>query len=205
MESRVEAQMLIDTLKSELKQQFRVVDELSATFNECNIQLKRRDQVVCLQTLKSKIMREILDIKEMESAAQMGSAGFAFLNAGTKFTFETLFLTAMGRRDAPRLAAKSAISKLGKTGPFGKVLVAIAKEGLPEDLKIIPVSRFARESKRTESEVEASWQHDGYLLMTPDQFTYLVDRVEQAVLDGSLCLPIGVNSLSLLIKLSKFG
>ena len=79
---------------------------------------------------------------------------------------------------------------MSKKFPFGNVLISIGKEGLPEDLKIIPVSRFARESNKTESEVETSLKHDGYLLMTPEVFAKVLEKVYSDILDGSVCLPL---------------
>ena len=190
MESITDFEIQIKAIGLELEQQEVAVDKLALAFSECDTQLCRHDQVVRLRILKSRIMREVEDIKRMESAAQMRSTGNAFLGAGAAFTFGSLFLAAKGRQDASRIGLKLAISTLGKTVPFGTVLIAMGKGGLPEDLTIIPVSRFARESNKTEPEVEVSLKHDGYLLMTPGQFAELLDKVEQAVFDGSVCLPL---------------
>ena len=94
------------------------------------------------------------------------------------------------RKDALLKGVKAANSVLNKKIPFGSVFVAIGKEGLPENVEVAPISRLARESNKTEPEVEASWKHDGYLLVTPEQFAELLDKVEQVVLDGSVCLPL---------------
>ena len=85
-----------------------------------------------------------------------------------------------------------ALAGFSKEIPYGRVLIAVGREGLPGDVSMVPVSCFARESNRTEPEVEASWKDDGYLLMAPEEFGELMDKVEQVVLDGSLSLPINI-------------
>ena len=196
METIADFVQWIKAMRSELGQQVIAVKKLALAFSEGDIQLVRHDQVVRLRILKSRIMREVEDIKRMESAAQMRSTGDAFLGAGAAFTFGSLFLAAKGRQDASRIGLKLAISTLSKTVPFGTVLIAVGKGGLPEDLTIIPVSRFARQSNKTEPEVEVSLKHDGYLLMTPQVFTQVLDKVKREVLDGSFSLPINIDKLT---------
>ena len=87
------------------------------------------------------------------------------------------------------------LSTLAREKPFGTVLIAVGKRGLPKDLKIIPVSRFARESNKTEPEVEMSWKHDGSLLMSLEEFAELLDKVEREILDGSASLPMAVDEV----------
>lgn len=70
------------------------------------------------------------------------------------------------------------------------------ENGLDTLLVGISVSRLARESNSSESEIKAGLKHDGYLLMTPEQFAELLDKVEQAVLNGSSSLPINIDKLN---------
>ncbi|MFC1982352.1 hypothetical protein ACFLV5_00965 [Chloroflexota bacterium] len=44
-----------------------------------------------------------------------------------------------------------------------------------------------------------SWKHGGYLLMTPEQFAELVDKVGREILDGSASLPVTGDELILLV------
>ena len=50
-------------------------------------------------------------------------------------------------------------------------------------------------SSRSASDIKTSLKDNGYLLITPEQFAELLDKMEQAVMDGSLCLLIagGLN------------
>ena len=200
METIASFEELIQTMRSELEQQTIALERLAIAFAGSDIQLIRHDQVARLRILKSRIMEEVQNIKRSESASQSSANTEALLSSGTAFIFGSLFMAQMGRQDALDIGSRMAELSLTKNIPFGLVLIAIGKEGLPEDLKIIPVSRFARESTKTEPEVEANWKHDGYVLVTPDQFAELLDKAAQAVLDGSLCLPTAVDELILLIS-----
>ena len=200
METVTDFEKWIREMRSELEQQTIALERLAIAFAGTDIQLIRRDQVARLRILKSRIMEEVQNTKRGESASQSSANTGALFRSGTALIFGSLFMAKMGRKDALDIGSRMAELSLTKNIPFGLVLIAIGKEGLPEDLKIIPVSRFARESTKTEPEVEASWKHDGYLLVTPEQFADLLDKAAWAVLDGSLCLPIAVDELILLIS-----
>ena len=66
---------------------------------------------------------------------------------------------------------------------------------MSEGLKIIPVSCFARELNKTEAEVEASLKGNGYLLMTPEVFAKILEKVEREILDGSVSLPMAIDEV----------
>ena len=118
-----------------------------------------------------------------------------FGKAPAAFIFGSLYTAATLHKDAYRTGLEQAGAVLSKTIPFGKVLICIGKRGLPDDLKIVPVSRFARESERTEPEVEMSWQQHGSRLMNPEEFAELMDKVGNEVLDGSASLPLTVDEV----------
>ena len=190
----------IKQLSLEVEQQTAAVSELAVSFADGAQRQVRNDQAILLRSLKTRIMWEVENIRRMELAAQSRDNNITlFGKAPAAFILGSLYTAATRHKDAYKTGVKLAGSVLSKEIPFGMVLIGIGKEGLPEDLKIIPASRFARESNKTEPEVETSWKDDGYLLMTPEQFAELLDKVEQAVLDGSLCLPMAVDELILLI------
>jgi len=196
METIADFIQLIEAMRSELGQQVIAVKRLAVAFAESDIQLIRHDQVARLRILESRIMGEVESIKRMESAAQIGSTKGALLGGWIAFTLGSLFMAARGRKDTSRIGLKLAISTLSKAVPFGTVLIAVGKGGLPDDIKVISLSCLARESNRSETEVEAGLEDNGYLLMTPEQFAELLDKVEQAVLDGFFSLPINIDKLN---------
>lgn len=199
METIADFILWIETIRSELGQQVIAAKKLAVAFNERDIQLIRYDQIVRLEVLKSRINKEVEGVEQMESAAQIGHTKGTLLNSGLTFALGSLFMNTIGHKDSLKIGVQMAGSVLSKTVPFGRVLIGIGKGGLPEDLKIINVSRFARESNKTEPEVETSWKHNGYLLMTLQVFTQALDRVDRAILDESLSLPIKISEITKLI------
>lgn len=190
METIADFEKWIGTIRSEIGQQVISLKKLAVAFTEGNIQLIRHDQVARLRILKSRITKEVEDIKQMESAAQSSANTGALLGAGVMFAIGSLFVAATRHKDAYKAGAKLATSILSKEVPFGTIFIAIGKKGIPEDVKAVSVSRLARESRRSESETKAGLKDKGYTLITPEQFDQLIDKVEQAVLDGSVCLPL---------------
>jgi len=180
----------IGTTNSELGQQMIAVKRLAVAFAECNIQLIRRDQVARLGILKSRIMEEVENLKGIESAAQMGATGGAFWGGVAAFTIGSLFAAAKGRQDVYNIGLQIASSVLSREVPFGTVLITIDGQGIPNGVKAVSTSRLARESNKTEPEVETSLKHDGFLLMTPEVFAKFLEKVENEILDESVCLPL---------------
>lgn len=196
MEAIADFILWIETIRSELGQQVIAAKKLAVTFNERNIQLIRYDQISRLEALKYRINKEVESVKQMESAAQTGYTKGTLLNTGLTFAIGSIFMHSIGRKDSLGIGAQMAGSVLSKTVPFGTVLIRIGKEGIPEDVKVIPVSRLARESKRSKSDVVASLKRNGYLMMTLQVFTQALDKTKSEILDGSLSLPIKIGEIT---------
>ena len=86
-------------------------------------------------------------------------------------------------------------SVLSRKVPFGTVLITIDGQGIPKGVKVVSISRLARESSMSESEVETNMKRDGSLLMSPEEFAELLDKVEREILDGSASLPMAVDEV----------
>ncbi|MFC1956179.1 hypothetical protein ACFLWZ_06675 [Chloroflexota bacterium] len=190
MERIADFEKWIEITSSELEQQMIAVKRLAVTFAECNIQLIRRDQVAYLHILRAIVLKEVEDINRTELAAQRGSTKGTLLVSGMAFYLDSLLAAIEAPKDATHIIGQIASSVLGRKVPFSTVLITIDGQGIPKGVKVVSISRLARESSMSESEVETSLKHDGYLLMTPGQFTELLDRLEQTVIDGSACLPL---------------
>lgn len=196
MDSIADFEKWIGEIRSELAQQVATARQLAVAFSESYIQLTRHDQVNRLETLKSRIDREVEDVERMESAAQTGYVKGTMFNSGFAFAFGSFLMHSIGHKHPLRIGAQMAGSVLSKTVSFDNVLIGIGKEGIPKDVTVVPVSRLARESNRSESEVEANLKRDGYLLMTPQVFTQALDKVKSEILDGSLSLPIKISEIT---------
>lgn len=196
MEGIADFEKWVGEIRSELVQQQNTARRLAVAFTETDTRLVRHDQVARLGVLKSRINKEVEDIERMEAAAQTGYTEGTLLGSGFTLVFGSLLMHSIGRKDSLKLGVQMAGSVLSKTVPFGNVLIRIGKEGIPEDVKVIPVSRLARESNISESEVKTSLKHGGYLLMASEVFTQALDRVEREILDGSLSLPIKISKIT---------
>ncbi len=66
----------------------------------------------------------------------------------------------------------------------------------PFSIKMIKTGlSLARELNKRESEVKAGLKHDGYLLMTPETFVEVLEKMQCGILDGSMSLPIAVDGV----------
>ena len=190
METMTDFEKRIQAMRLEVAGQNKAVDELATSINYNKQQIVQHDQIACLQTLRARILKEVEDTKRLESAAQIGSTQGSMICGLATFATAGLVAAMHNRKDPLLIGIKEANSVWSNKIPFGSVFVAIGQEGLPENVEVAPISRLARESNKTEMEVKASWKHDGYVLVSPEQFAMLLNKVEQAVLDGSVCLPL---------------
>ena len=67
--------------------------------------------------------------------------------------------------------------------------VAVGPKGIPDDVRTVSLSRVARETGRTESEVRAALESRGYRIMMPDEFLRLLEELKEKVLGGTASLP----------------
>lgn len=186
----------IKQLSLEVKKQTVVVRELAVNFADGEQRQVQSDQASLLRNLKTRTLWEVENIGQMELAAQSSNNIITLLGrAPATFIFGSLYTAATRRKDAYKTGIKLAGSVLSKKIPFGKVLIGIGKEGLPQNLKIIPVSRFARELNKTEAQVEASLKGNGYLLMASEVFAKVLEKIGREILDGSVSLPMAVDEV----------
>lgn len=87
-------------------------------------------------------------------------------------------------------------SVLDESVPFGIILIAVGKGGLPDNVRVIQVSRLVRESNIKESEVTAKLQDDNCLFMTPETFARVLSNVQSRALDGSMSLSVPIEQLT---------
>lgn len=185
----------VETMRFEIDQQVIAIKGLVDAFTKSDIQLIRHDQAASLRILKIRIMNEVHKIERMEASAQYGNNKGVILGAGAAFIFGSLFVAATRHKDAYKAGARFAASVLSSKAPFGNVLITIKGQGIPEGVKVVSISHLARESSMSDSKVETSLKHDGYLLMTRGQFAEFLDKMERAVIDGSVCLPLARNEV----------
>jgi hypothetical protein len=67
---------------------------------------------------------------------------------------------------------------------------------MPDDVDVIPISRWARQSGRSEGEIEVALKAKGYRLMAPQDFSRFMEELETRVLGGMVALPVATSSLA---------
>jgi len=186
----------LQEMSHRLTDQIAAVNELAAVFTKGSRDMFRHDQAASLSILKIRIMNQVQNIDRVEAAAQTGRNRASLVTGIGAFTLGSILSVAIGNDKQPfKFGLRHALAGFSKEMPFGRVLISVGKEGLPGDVSVVPVSRLARESNKTEPQVELSLRHNGYLLMAPERFADLLDKVKQAVLDGSVSLPINFDEL----------
>jgi hypothetical protein len=167
--------------------------ELSSSFSSSATNLARSDQAKCVRNLKSRVLAEVKWLLDTEISAESGFAKGSLLFAPLSFAIGGLAGVLQHQANPVETGVNAAGKALSKRSPFGMVLVGIGKGGLPDDVKAIPLSRLARESKMCESEVRAILANRGYFLITQEVFAKTMDEVEHCVLNGVLSLPLTVD------------
>jgi len=176
---------------------------LMTLFAEEANRLNREDEALRLKALYSSIRQQLDLAKRSEDAASYGHS-----QANLIFSLGGLALGSIVKRASKnkRLSAFADYlleSPPNKERPFGSVLVCMGPEGLPDDVRVVSISKLARESNRQESEVIHELQETGCLLFSEKKFSLLIDRLIDDVREGRLCLPISREKLSKITASSK--
>lgn len=170
-------------------------ESLASLLDEEAVRLKRHDQVDRLHKLRSAITRDMEEARDVEDRARSGEVQLSAFDSGTALAtgvIAELFKSKGFEVVSDHLLAAPANRK----ATFGTVLVAIGPEGLPDDVRVAPVSRLARESKRDESQVIDSLRKQGNLLLAEKAFSGLIDTVASEILKGTWDLPISAPRLT---------
>jgi len=190
----------IDGVRHKLRTQATAVGELELNLAQCARILSQHDQVNSLHILKDRVMQEVEDARIMETVVSASSSQ-ARLTAGLVMLATGIVSAAVtGKESLFSVGAKHAKLAWDRREPFGTVMIAIGKLGLPGDVQVLPVSRLAREQNTSQMHIIKTLRDGGYLLMDPGTFSQLVDSLERKILDGSICLPVSKEHLAIELK-----
>ena len=129
-------------------------------------------------------------MRRMESAASASFTEWKLISGVTTFAAGSLIAFLRHTPAHPLAAgAKLATSELERSAPFGTVVVTIGPSGIPGDVQVIPLSKYARDRCLTEWDIRAEYEAQGYRLMTPDSFFKFLDHVKDNVLKGVSIIP----------------
>jgi len=190
MESVMAYHQKIGELRCRVKALQEAVGTLDKGFAQEAERLCRYDQACCLDTLKARVTQEIQYEQFIESSASLGYTEGKFISGLIKFAGGAAIAAASHSKEHPLLVgAKLAGDEFSRTKAFKTVAVAVGPKGIPEDVRTVSLSRVARETGRTESEVRAALEGRGYRIMMPGDFLRSLGELREKVLGGTASLP----------------
>lgn len=160
---------------------------LSTLLEDGDIRLKRGDQVARLRALQAAV------VGDMENALQnerIAGYNYSELKSIRQTTGVVTGLFSKTNKDLAGIISNALLGHPTAGEPtFGTVLVRIGPGDVPDDVRVVSISRLARESHRKESEVIAEIQKAEYRLLTEKKFTGLISWLAEEILTGRLNLP----------------
>ena len=121
----------------------------------------------------------------MENIASSASTKATLFTGLAGLAFGTILGAALHTEEHPLLVgARLANNEFKRTEPFGTIAVAVGDAGVPDDVQVVSLSKYAREQRLSESTVRSELEARGYRLMTPDSFFKFLDQVKDNVLKG---------------------
>ena len=173
---------------------------LASLLGEEAISLKRRDEVARLQVLRAAIMSHIESARCDEDSSSYNYSkwelfrclsGLGTRLAATTSNNDKLWNTSQKLFDTPANGEPH----------FNTILVCIGLGGIPDDVHVVSVSSQARKSRQKEFRVIEVLQKKQNLLLTEENFSELLDRLADKIIEGKLSLPISLQSI---LQIQKF-
>jgi hypothetical protein len=196
MESMTGCRQHLEALRRRVRTQVKALGGLKGAFAKEAERLCRHDQAQRLRELRSQIMREVQHVQRMESDAANAFEMGTFITGLIKFSVGAFGAAAAGRPEDPLwVGTQLARDDFERSEPYGTVLVAVGPGGIPDEVDVVPVSRWARKSGRSEAEIEAALKAKGYRVMAPQRFSTVMEELEDRVLRGIVALPVAAAEL----------
>ena len=196
METEGEFNRRLKELQCQLRNHKAAAGELRSVLGKHVQGVLGHDQAVILDDLMAKIKKEVDDARLVEIIAKNKFIDGKF-TAGLTGSIVGALSSLITHQGNPLLESASRLkSALDQKAPFDNVLIAIGSRGLPEGVKVIPLSKLARDYSKSEAEIRDFFQNRGCRLMTPEKFAALIGDLKLRVLDGSLSLPISIDQIT---------
>ncbi len=205
----MESLMLSDAYLENLKHQATTLSSTGLSLitllaQEAN-RLNREDETSRLKTLYSSIEQQLDQAEQSEDSASYGHTQANLILSLGGLAVSSIIKKTSKNKKLTTISDNLLIGLGDKQPPFGRVLVCIGPNGLPDDAGVVSISQLARKSNRPESEVINELQEGGCLLFSEKAFSLLIDRLIDDIRDGRLCLPISREKLSEITLESKPG
>lgn len=119
--------------------------------------LHRLGQARSLDALRARVTDDVEEIEQLEAKASYNFTSAKLISGLGKFTIGSLRAALRGTQQHPFfVGAKLAADDFAQTRPFHIVMVAIGANGVPDEVYVIPVSQWARDLGKSESEIVAT-------------------------------------------------
>lgn len=198
MERLANCHQLLDALQHRARAQADPLKTLENAFSREAAHLRRLDQAQCLDVLRARVAREIAAIHQKEAIESSAFTKATLVSGLVRFGVGSLMGLLLRREEHPlSVGARLAEYDFTPMEPFGTVMVAIAARGVPDDVQVVPISRYARGQRVSESTIVARFKARGYRLMIPRTFFKALDELKEHVLQGVVTLPVGTGSFLL--------
>lgn len=187
-------QIHLENLREEVKRLLCAAESLPVLFQHEAVYLRRNDQATDLIIFRS----AILDRVEREISSEgSGESGDSMKKAVLSLVGLAGNLLAHRSGNARLSGISQRLLDIGQasTPPFGSVVVGIAPGGLPDDVRVICISRLARDSRQEEAAITDELGRHGFLLLSPEAFSQLIDKLVDELRSGNASLPVGVETL----------
>ena len=205
MESLTHYSAILKNLRQQVEELTSAGLSLANLFKKEATLLNRMDEVSRLNTLQTDIRQQFDLAKWNEDSASYSQSQADLTSSLIRLAVGgTIKMVSKNRK----LSSFSDVLLTGATDkqrPFGTVLVCIGLKGLPDDVRVVCISKLARESNSPESEVIKKIQERGCLLFDEKVFSLLIDRLVDDVREGWLHLPVSRETLSQVILSSKLN
>jgi len=180
-------------LKSLQKKAAKLVsaaESLTILFDQEEIRLKRKSGVTRLKLLHSAILQQAERQRSMEI-----SASIAYNQGRSIAQSAGLLITAFSKNNKVQSVRRSLREESASDKrAFGIILILIDTKGLPDGVEVVCISRLGRESNQSDTEVINRLKQDGYLLLKEENFSRLIDKLIEGILEGCLVLPVSIQA-----------
>jgi hypothetical protein len=185
----------VDELLQRAWEQQEALTFLNGSLVRESQRLYRYNQSRRLHYMKIHVAQKVNNARKDELSASYRFPSGDILRVAAKFALGEGIIAMAKQEGKDSFLTRLINSEQPKQRPFGKVMVEIGPKGLPDGVAVVTISRLAREEGISESRVEQELQAKGLILMTSEDFSNLIDKLEQKVLDGAVSLPISQEQM----------
>ncbi len=182
----------LNDLQKKAAKLMSATESLTILFDQEETRLKRKAEVTRLKLLRSAILQQAERERSTEISASIG------YNQGRLIAQSVgLLITALSKNNKVQSVARSLLEEsASEKRAFGTILIRIDKKGLPDGVDVVHISRLGRESNLSETEVINRLKKDRSLLLSEENFSRLIDKLIEGILEGCLTLPVSIQTLS---------